>query len=88
MTDLIAPILDKDDATVRDHLAWERTTLARERTVLASIRTALAFVAIDATVIPFFSSLSVRVIGWIVIEAGLGPFVVGLLKLKARRAGP
>jgi hypothetical protein len=38
------------------------------------------------TFIQFFGSLSVRVIGWILIGAGLSTFVVGMLKLKARRA--
>ncbi|HET7059441.1 MAG TPA: DUF202 domain-containing protein [Nitrospiraceae bacterium] len=88
MTDQVAPTLEQDDSTVRDNLARERTALARERTFLAYLRTALALVAVGATFIQFFGSLSVQVIGWIFIGAGLGTFVVGLLRFKARRARP
>lgn len=47
----------KDDSTLRDELAKERTQLAKERTLLAYVRTALAFLAVGAGFMQFFEAM-------------------------------
>ncbi|TWT89656.1 hypothetical protein Mal64_00350 [Pseudobythopirellula maris] len=42
-----------ENATLRDHLAVERTRLANERTLLAYLRTAIMLAASGATLIKF-----------------------------------
>ena len=71
---------NKDEITLRDHLAADRTILANERTFLAYIRTALTFFVSGATFIKFFDSLILEVLGWIFV-----PIAVYIMFLGARR---
>jgi len=45
----------RDDLTLRDFLAVDRTVLANERTFLAYVRTALAFLVVGFSFIKFFA---------------------------------
>lgn len=69
---------------VRDDLARKRTVLANERTVLAYIRTALTFIAVGAGFVQFFGAPAVQLVGWIFIAMGIGLFVIGIIRFKAK----
>ena len=72
----------KDDSTLTDQLAKERTQLARERTLLAYIRTALAFLAVGGGFMQFFEAVGAQLAGWMFIAAGIGFFLFGMLRFK------
>lgn len=78
-------MLLKDDSTLTDQLAKERTQLARERTLLAYIRTALAFLAVGGGFMQFFEAVGAQLAGWIFIAAGIGFFLFGMLRFKMSR---
>ncbi len=67
----------KDEITLRDHLAADRTILANERTYLAYIRTALTFFVSGATFIKFFESLILDILGWLFIPVAIYVFLFG-----------
>ena len=63
---------------LRDHLAADRTALANERTLLAYIRTSFTFIIAGITVIKFFPSPTMYIIGGISIIGGIAILVCGL----------
>ncbi len=67
----------KEEITLRDHLAADRTILANERTFLAYIRTALTFFVSGATFIKFFDSLILEVLGWVFVPIAIYVFILG-----------
>jgi putative membrane protein len=69
-------------SALRDDLAEERTRLAQERTFLAYIRTALAFLAVGVGVMQFFGNIVVQLGGWLLIAAGIGLFLLGLMRFR------
>ena len=71
-----------DGSALRDDLAEERTRLAQERTFLAYIRTALAFLAVSVGVMQFFGNIVVQLAGWLFIAAGIGLFLLGLMRFR------
>jgi putative membrane protein len=73
---------DRDDARLRDLLAWERTRLANERTFLAYVRTALAFAA-GGSFLQLFHLPGTESAGWAAI--GVGVVVLGWGTLRMLR---
>ncbi len=71
-------VLDRNEKGVRDYLAEDRNVMANDRTFLANTRTALACLAAGLTLIRFFESQWVRVIGYALIPAGGVIFALGL----------
>jgi putative membrane protein len=63
-----------------DWLAVERTHLANERTLLAYIRTSLALLAAAVTLLKFFTSNGMHMLGYILLPVGVGTLVMGLMK--------
>lgn len=72
----------KEESTLRDRLAVDRTLLANERTFLAYIRTALALFIAGVFAIKFFDSISIEVIGWIFILSGIIILLTGFRKYR------
>ena len=73
-------------ASVRDHLALDRTLLANERTLLAYARTALALAGAGAVVIRFFEGLEALLGGWGLIVLGIGVAVLGVWRFLRMQA--
>ena len=68
-----------------DHLAVERTAMANERTLLAYVRTSLAILAIAVTVIKFFNSQGMHMLGYVLIPGGVACFTIGLMRYNENR---
>ncbi|MCB0324494.1 MAG: DUF202 domain-containing protein [Bdellovibrionales bacterium] len=69
--------LIKEDFTLRDYLAIDRTVLANERTFLAYINSALAMVLTGISFIKFFSSFALTVFGGLCIGTAAAIAIVG-----------
>lgn len=63
---------------LRDRLAGHRTTLANERTLLAYARTALTLFVAGVTFIRFFGTISIVVIGWVLLPIGVFTMYKGI----------
>jgi putative membrane protein len=70
----------KQALPLTDWLAVERTHLANERTLLAYIRTSLALLAAAVTLLKFFTSNGMHMLGYVLLPIGVGTLVVGLMK--------
>jgi len=57
---------------LRDFLAVDRTILANERTLLAYVRTALGALLAGISLIKFFDSIALNVVGWSLILSSIG----------------
>lgn len=68
----------KEELLVRDYLAADRTMLSIDRTFLAYVRTALTLFVAGVSLIKFFDSYLIQIIGWSLIPFGILTFVVGL----------
>jgi putative membrane protein len=71
-----------DDPVFCEQLSLDRTALSNERTFLSYIRTALAVFLTGATLIKFYNSLVLTIVGWGMLGAGLFIFGVGLLRYR------
>lgn len=69
--------IQKEKLILRDHLAASRTVLANERTILAYVRTALALLVSGFSLIKFFESLLLDLVGWLLVPAGVLTLFVG-----------
>ena len=67
---------------LRDYLAVGRTDLANERTLLAYIRTALAVTAAGVTIVHFFESMWLDIIGWVLVPIGVATLVLGIVRYR------
>ena len=68
----------RDEMTLRDHLARDRTVLANERTLLAYIRTAIALLAAGGTLLTVFpGNLPLRGLGFLLLVFGAVVAAVG-----------
>jgi|GEM_PF-1717436 len=75
----------RNELTLRDHLAIDRTTLANERTFLAYVRTALAEFVAGVSLINFFDYWLIAIFGWIFIPAGMLTLIAGLVRYQQMR---
>ncbi|MCP4213294.1 MAG: DUF202 domain-containing protein [bacterium] len=66
-----------DKLSLRDKLALARTLLANERTFLAYLRTALAIFIAGVSLIQFFDSITLEIVGWFFIQLGIITIYVG-----------
>lgn len=66
--------------SLNDCLALERTQLANERTLLAYIRTSLAVLVVGVTIIKFFSSQGMLILGYSLLAIGIGCVTIGLMR--------
>lgn len=69
----------------RDKLALERTDLAIDRTMLAYIRTFLAIIITGLSLISFFDSLALTVVGWLFIPVAFALLIFGVIRSKKTR---
>ncbi len=73
----------KEDMTLRDYLAVDRTVMANESSFLSYIRTALTMIVAAVTFLKFFNSTSVHVLGWIFIVGAVLMVVHGATRYEA-----
>lgn len=73
------------ELTLRDRLAIDRTALANERTLLAYGRTGLALLLVGGSLIKFFDSLAIVLVGWLFLTAGLLTVAVGTVRFVRMR---
>lgn len=66
--------------SLNDCMAVERTVLANERTLLAYVRTSLAVLVVAVTIIKFFASQGMLILGYVLIVLGVGCLTVGLMR--------
>ena len=76
---------DEEDLILRDYLAADRTGLANERTFLAYVRTALALFAAGVTLVHFFDSVWLEIIGWAFVPCGVATLLIGAIRCKRVR---
>jgi putative membrane protein len=76
--------MNKEEMTLRDHLAVSRSVLANERTLQSYVRTSLAmFVAgLSFLRLELFKALEFRVLGVIMIPTGIVLFFYGYVKYR------
>jgi len=72
----------EEELIYRDILAIDRTCMALERTLLTYIRTALTFILGGITLIKFFDSTLLTIIGFLLIPAGLCVLVLGFISYR------
>jgi putative membrane protein len=63
-------IQDHKGMILRDYLAIDRTLLANETSFMSYVRTALTLIAAGATLIKFFDSEFMQVLGWMFVVVG------------------
>ena len=73
------------DTELRDNLAADRTHLANERTLLAYIRTTLALVGAGSGLLHFFEDAGTRLIGGLMITAGIVGLGIGIWRFRVIR---
>lgn len=79
-------VVNGTDKGIRDYLAEDRTVLANERTFLAYVRTALAFIIGGLSMIKFFGSTTIAILGWALLPCGVATITIGLRQfLRMRR---
>lgn len=70
----------KQTRSIADCMAVERTIMANERTLLAYVRTALAVLVVGVTIIKFFSSQGMLILGYFLLGAGIACVTIGLMR--------
>jgi len=70
---------------LRDFLAVDRTVLANERTLLAYVRTALGTLLAGISLIKFFVSTPLNVVGWLLILSSIGILGIGATRFTEMR---
>ncbi len=68
----------KEELILRDHLARDRTILANERTFLSYSRTGLTLFVAGISLVKFFDSLVIHIIGWVFIPLSIIVFIRGV----------
>lgn len=71
---------ERQQLILRDLLAVDRTVLANERTYLAYIRSALAFFLSGITILKFFETFVIRVVGVAFVPLGVVILVIGTVR--------
>ncbi len=82
--DLFKRFVEKE-LNLNDQLAAIRSILASERTFLAYQRTALATLAAGFTLIQFFQSLEMIVVGWLLIPVAVFTLTIGFVRYRKTR---
>lgn len=70
----------KKPRSIRDCMAVERTIMSNERTLLAYVRTALAVLVVAVTVIKFFDSQGMVILGYVLLVIGVACVTIGLMR--------
>jgi putative membrane protein len=68
------------ELSLADQLAIERTNLANERTCLAYVLTCVALLAAGLTLLKFFTSNGMHMLGYTLLPIAVGTLVLGLMK--------
>jgi putative membrane protein len=82
--DLFKRFVEKE-LNLNDQLAAIRSILASERTFLAYQRTALATLAAGFTLIQFFQSTEMIVVGWLLIPIAVFTLTIGFVRYRKTR---
>lgn len=77
--------INSNNMNLADHLAVNRTNLANERTFLSYTRTALTLFIGGISIVQFFDSIIIQVIGWIFIPSSIFVFLNGLAKFETMK---
>jgi putative membrane protein len=77
--------IDTSKIELRDFLATDRTRLANQSTFLSYLRTALTMLVAGLTLIRFFESTLIAVIGSALLPIALTIFVVGYVRYRRMR---
>ncbi len=72
----------KDDLTLRDELAIDRTILANERTLMAYLRSAVALLIAGVSMMHFSQHVWFSAVGIICIPASVFTGIVGVLRFR------
>lgn len=67
-------------ASINDCMAVERTIMANERTLLAYVRTSLAILVVAVTIIKFFTSQGMVILGYSLLLVGVVCMTFGLMR--------
>src|SRR6185503_13987434 len=73
-----------EELTFRDYLAIDRTLLANERSFMAYIRTAMTVFIAAISLIKFFDSELVKLMGEIFLAGSIVIFIQGLRRYKSK----
>lgn len=73
----------RDELTLRDYLAIDRTLLANERSFLSYVRTAATLLIASITLIKFFPEGWIQTSGEFMLAATAVVFIRGLIRYKA-----
>ncbi|MCP4447687.1 MAG: DUF202 domain-containing protein [Myxococcales bacterium] len=76
---------EKDELTLRDVLAIDRTIVANERTLLGYTRTTLAMLGGGAALLHFFDDRSYVIVGWSVLAVSVPTLGIGIWHYLQRR---
>jgi putative membrane protein len=66
----------------RNDLAQVRTSLAVDRTILSYLRTSLTIVVVGISLLKFFDTYFLNIIGWILIASSIIIFIYGSRRCK------
>jgi len=66
--------------SIADCLAIERTVMANERTLLAYFRSSLAVLVVGVTIIKFFASQGMVILGYLLLVVGVACITIGLMR--------
>ena len=76
----LTPPMPPKARSLNDCLALERTVMSNERTLLAYVRTALAVLVVGVTIIKFFQSQGMLILGWTLLGMGVICLTLGLMR--------
>lgn len=77
--------MDRNELTLRDYLAIDRTRLANQRTLLAMLRTGLYLILMSLTIWSLNVLEDLRWLSGVVLLAGVLTGVVGLILWNSQR---
>ena len=81
-SDIPYALSSKEDLVLRDYLAAQRTVLANERTLLAYLRTALGAFVAGVSLMQFFSTSVIHVLGWVLCVAAIVTVLIGTTRYR------
>ena len=72
--------LIKTELLLRDYLASERTMMSVDRTFLSYVRTALTFFIAGISLLKFFDTTFIHILGWSLIPAAMITLFLGVYR--------